>query len=172
MRYAASSGHHVIGVSEVARTFYRSRNPREQSDPLAAAKESGRIEYSADLLVVLRSVEGRDDLVDATVAKNRRGKRGSFALRRDEERCAFADAGETGESNEVDTAAEEAKEAGKRNAIRKAILAEVSKRPGSKSSLASRVRGRRALVLDVIDELESERVIERVGKQFRRAEGR
>ena len=172
LRYAASSGHLVIGVSEVARTFYRSRNPREQSDPLAAAKESGRIEYSADLLVVLRSVEGRDDLVDATVAKNRRGKRGSFALRRDEERCAFADAGETGESNEVDTAAEEAKEAGKRNAIRKAILAEVSKRPGSKSSLASRVRGRRALVLDVIDELESERVIERVGKQFRRAEGR
>lgn len=172
LRYAASSGHLVIGVSEVARTFYRSRNPREQSDPLAAAKESGRIEYSADLLLVLRSVEGRDDLVDATVAKNRRGKRGTFALTRDEERCAFFDAGETHSGNEIDTAAEDAKEAGKREAIRKALLTEVSKRPGSKSSLASRVKGRRAAVLDVIDQLETEGVIERVGKQFRRAEER
>lgn len=80
----------VIATSEVSRAAYRSRRPKDPIDPLAAFKESGGIEYGADVALFLSSTDGDPDLVEVFVAKNRLGRsRTSFRLRLDRERATF-----------------------------------------------------------------------------------
>ena len=57
LRNATSSGSIVIATSEVGRAFYKCGSDAPP-DPLAAAKESGGVEYAVDLLLVLASVPG------------------------------------------------------------------------------------------------------------------
>lgn len=47
----------------------------ERVEDIASAKESGAIEYSARILLVLRSVEGEKELVELKIAKNQLGPR-------------------------------------------------------------------------------------------------
>ncbi len=63
----------TVTTSEVGRASYRSNKPDERINDLAAGKESGSIEYSARVLLVLRSVEDESDLVEIRVAKNKLG---------------------------------------------------------------------------------------------------
>jgi hypothetical protein len=64
----------ILLTSEVSRGSYRSRNGAEQTDDLAAGKESGSIEYGLDVWCVLRSSPGElGDTVTMTVPKNRIG---------------------------------------------------------------------------------------------------
>lgn len=63
----------TVTTSEVGRASYRSNKPDERISDLAAGKESGSIEYSARVLLVLRSVEDESDLVEIRVAKNKLG---------------------------------------------------------------------------------------------------
>lgn len=79
-RAARTDGHLVLVTSEVARGSYAARDKASRTDPLAAAKESGGIEYAADLLLALdRTSDGGH--VDAYLAKNRFGPdKISFAL--------------------------------------------------------------------------------------------
>lgn len=63
----------TVATSEVGRASYRSTRPDERVNDLAAGKESGSIEYSARVLLVLRSVEKEADLVELRVAKNKLG---------------------------------------------------------------------------------------------------
>jgi hypothetical protein len=75
---AAAQRHRLIAIatSEMNRAAYRSVEAAEASDDLAAAKESGAIEFSARVLLALRSVAGEPDLVELRVAKNKHGPRG------------------------------------------------------------------------------------------------
>jgi DnaB-like helicase C terminal domain len=90
LKYAARVDRHmVIGPSELARGSYRSKDASEQINDLASFKESGGVEYAADLAVVLRSVRGEDDLVDVSVAKSRLGARTPFRLQLDRRHMRF-----------------------------------------------------------------------------------
>lgn len=61
----------IICLSELARGAYRGGN--DQTNDLAAAKESGAIEYEAGALCVLRPVEEEPGLVTVSWAKSRPG---------------------------------------------------------------------------------------------------
>jgi hypothetical protein len=63
----------TVGTSEVGRTSYRADADKPD---MAAAKESGAVEYQARVLLVLRSVEGESDLLSLSVAKNKHGRSG------------------------------------------------------------------------------------------------
>lgn len=65
--------HLVIATSELARGAYRNRDQAEATNPLAAFKESGGIEYGFGAALVMRNRPGTNDLVEVTVAKNRFG---------------------------------------------------------------------------------------------------
>ena len=63
----------VLATSEMNRGAYRSRKVEEQTADMAAAKESGAIEFSARLLLVLRSVPDVPDVIECRLAKNKHG---------------------------------------------------------------------------------------------------
>lgn len=64
----------VIVTSEMNRGAYKSRKVEEQTTDMASGKESGAIEFSARVLLVLRSVPGSSDMVELRVAKNKHGR--------------------------------------------------------------------------------------------------
>lgn len=72
---AVATEHRLIAIatSEMSRAAYRSRATRENVDALAASKWSGAIEYSARVLLALRSVPDHPELVEVEIAKNKHG---------------------------------------------------------------------------------------------------
>lgn len=64
----------AIATSEMSRAAYRSRKSEENQSDMASAKESGAIEYSARVLLALRSVPGASDEVELRVVKNKHGR--------------------------------------------------------------------------------------------------
>lgn len=74
---AVATRHRLIAIatSELGRGAYRSSDPSQQTSILAAGKWSGAIEYSARVLLGLRSVAGEQDLVEVEIAKNKHGPR-------------------------------------------------------------------------------------------------
>jgi len=74
---AVSSAHRmfVLATSELGRSSYRSSDPSQQTATMAGAKWSGAVEYSARVLLGLRSVPDQPDMVDLEVAKNKHGPR-------------------------------------------------------------------------------------------------
>jgi RecA/RadA recombinase len=128
-------GHVVVASSELARAAYRSRDAAEQTNALAAFKESGAIEYGVSLAVVLSSRQGTSEIVDAAVVKNRLGPgKPEFVLRLDHDR---ADVQET--SMEAGLAADPLMLV--KLAI-KAVVAQAHGTPLSKSQIADKVGGR------------------------------
>jgi KaiC/GvpD/RAD55 family RecA-like ATPase len=81
--------HLVIAPSELARGAYSSKNAADRIDDLASFKESGGIEYAADLAIVLRNVRGESDLVGVNVAKSRLGSKSPFCLMLDRRHMRF-----------------------------------------------------------------------------------
>lgn len=65
----------ALATSEMGRGAYRSSDPSQQTATMASAKWSGAVEYSARVLLGLRSVSGESDLVDVELAKNKHGPR-------------------------------------------------------------------------------------------------
>jgi hypothetical protein len=63
----------VVATSELSRGAYRSRDAGDRIEDMAAAKESGSIEYMAQTLLVLRPVADRTGEVDVAIPKNRGG---------------------------------------------------------------------------------------------------
>lgn len=81
-------------TTELARGAYRNQSSQDATDPIAAAKESGGIEYHASMLVVMRSVKDEPDLVNVAVPKVRRGgRKDEFLLKLNREECRFSFAG-------------------------------------------------------------------------------
>src|SRR5690606_3838430 len=72
-----ASAHRLIALatSEMGRGAYRSGDPDQQTSTMASAKWSGAVEYSARVLLGLRSVAGETDLVELDLAKNKHGPR-------------------------------------------------------------------------------------------------
>lgn len=73
----------TVATSEMNRGAYRNPNAPEVDD-LAAAKESGSIEYSGRVVLALRSVPNEPQLLELRIAKNKHGPKGErFGLRID-----------------------------------------------------------------------------------------
>jgi replicative DNA helicase len=74
---AVATRHQLIAIatSELGRGSYKSSDPALQTSTLASAKWSGAIEYSARVLLGLRSVPDQPDLVELELAKNKHGPR-------------------------------------------------------------------------------------------------
>lgn len=72
---AAASRYKVLMIvtSEMNRSAYRSKKVDEQTADMAAAKESGAIEFSARVMLSLRNVPGTHDIVEMRVVKNKHG---------------------------------------------------------------------------------------------------
>lgn len=101
----------VILTSELSRGAYRSRNPAERTEPMAAFKESGSIEYAMTIGLVLNNVAGEANLIHVDVPKNKRGERGvAFQLRRSPQRCTYEDAGRVKDELDADAPAPNAEE--------------------------------------------------------------
>lgn len=90
IRAARDRGILVLATSEVNRGFYGRSKPEEQTTAMAAGKESGRIEYAAETLMVLREADA-ENVVDVTVAKNRGFPRTPFRLRLDPARMTYSE---------------------------------------------------------------------------------
>ena len=77
-------------TSEMSRAAYRSLDTTERIADMAAAKESGTIEYTARFMVSLRRVAGEADMIEASITKNKFGAltkdgEAGFRLRLDRE---------------------------------------------------------------------------------------
>lgn len=90
IRAARDRGILVLASSEVNRGFYGRSKPEEQTTAMAAGKESGRIEYLAESLIVLREAD-TENVVDVTVAKNRGFPRVPFRLLLDPTRMTYVE---------------------------------------------------------------------------------
>lgn len=80
----------ALATSEMGRDFYRSVRLADGADDMAGAKESGAVEYSARVMISLRSVKDEKDLIETRVVKNKHGpsypREPAFYLRLDRER--------------------------------------------------------------------------------------
>jgi hypothetical protein len=91
----------VLASSEMARGWYRSKKLSEQTNALASFKESGSVEYGADLEIALLSAKGRDDLVSAEIVKNRLGRKTTFWLQLEHTTAAVTECDPTAECFET-----------------------------------------------------------------------
>jgi KaiC/GvpD/RAD55 family RecA-like ATPase len=97
----------VMATSEMNRGAYRSNDAAERTNDMAAAKESGAVEYSARVMLALRSVASEPDRVELRVVKNKHGPSGdTLHLQIDRRRMTLA---ETDAPAEADVAAEKLK---------------------------------------------------------------
>ncbi len=63
----------VLSTSEMNRAAYKSRKAEENASDMSAAKESGAIEFSARVMLTLRSVPDVPNVVECRVTKNKHG---------------------------------------------------------------------------------------------------
>lgn len=136
---AAKFGHIVIATSEVGRSNYRNKNDAENSDDLAAAKESGDIEYGCKLMFVLKQAKEDEDLIVLTTPKNRLGRgRPKWSLKWDHVRATFT---------EVEMREEDAQETDRkaRAKTRQDVLLTLQEMPGRLSGLNKVVDAMRRL---------------------------
>jgi replicative DNA helicase len=116
----------VFVASELARGGYARK---DRTSDLASFKNSGGIEYGADVAVVLRPMEQREGDVVATIVKNRLGSKGTFMLRINKDTCLYSEVDEEGERGAQDSAREQAEE-GRLTEMCGKILALLEHTPG------------------------------------------
>lgn len=156
LRAIAAAGVLVVIVSEMARGAYRSNDTAANTNAISSAKESGGIEYGADLLLALRSVKGEADLVDVETAKNRLGPREDFRLRVDPRLASLVEVACEDVSDEEREAAAEAKEERRLAALETRCIEAVLKSATplrSASAVARLVGGNKQLVLRAVARL-------------------
>lgn len=86
----------MLITSEMSRAAYKHKRIEDQITDLAAAKESGAIEFSARIQLAIRNVPGTSDMVELRVAKNKhgpahRGDQDGIFLKLDRDRQTFAE---------------------------------------------------------------------------------
>lgn len=113
--FARAHGFVVLATSEMARSNYRGGGV-PGTDAIASFKESGAVEYQADLLLALTTPKGAGELIDVEVPKNRLGPKPSFRLEIDHARATV---------REVDVAETEVDEDGRASAMEAARSAKV-----------------------------------------------
>ncbi len=65
----------IVATSEMGRAHYNTIRADNRPSDMAAAKESGAIEYSARLMLVMRSVPKETALAELRIVKNKHGRR-------------------------------------------------------------------------------------------------
>lgn len=148
LKRARGRGQLVLATSELSRSAYKSNRKDDGVNLLAAAKESGAIEYAADLLMVMQPVADEIGLVDCELVKCRFGRKASFRLRQDFDRATFSEVERT-----EPLPAESASEAIDRGKGRVRMTLAQHHDLRSASSVAARAGGRKADTLDAIREL-------------------
>jgi hypothetical protein len=112
------------GISEMNRGAYRSIESAENTNDMASGAESRAIEFSARVMLTLRSVKDHGDLVDVKVVKNKLGPSGdSFFLRIDREHMRFVTSG----APEIDPAQLQREEDQERAKSRQAVERDADK---------------------------------------------
>ena len=141
----AATKHRLIGIatSEMGRGHYIAN---ADADDMAAAKESGAIEYSARVMLAMRAAPNEDDLFGVKIAKNKHGKRGdSIGLRLDRRLMVLseADPPEETDRSEAREQARIAREDGRNRTAAVAAVGLLVARPGLSSRyLTSELRAR------------------------------
>lgn len=152
-RIAKTSGALVIATCELSRAAYRSRNPKDRVEDMAAFKESGAVEYAMNTGLVLRPVLDAEDEIDVSVPKNKRGLRVPFRLRRDPVQCSYL---------EIPMPPEDDEQAAKRGELEAKITAFVGQNPGcSVTRLREAMKVKAALVSHSIAEMVMRGVLRR-----------
>ncbi|HVY45980.1 MAG TPA: DnaB-like helicase C-terminal domain-containing protein [Minicystis sp.] len=149
---AAGSNVIVLATSEVGRAFYDGRAVNAGVSGLASAKESGGVEYAADIVVTLASVAGEHGDVDLTIEKNRTGRIATWRMRFDHARASLACvAAPTVPSHDAKSQARDEAEQRAVEALARRLPAIVAKgRCSSKDALRAELGGRRARAQDAI----------------------
>jgi hypothetical protein len=159
----------VVALSEMGRGGYAAGD-RSPIATLAAAKESGAIEYFADLQIGLRNVAGEAALIDVDTAKNRLGTKPDLRLQLDFKRAQFT---ETDRPPKMDDDAKEEKRDARQEKRIAALELEVDRvvlrHAGltSKTAVAALLRGREGDKYAAITRREAAGVLYREGKCFR-----
>lgn len=163
LKRASRRGQLVLVTSEVVRSIYRTKNPAERTADLAAGKESGGIEYSVHVQLVLHEVEGEEGVVDVAVPKNRLGRKTPFRLRQDFARASFVEIPLPDEAQAV------AGEDAKLNQSKERVLRCLRRCTGLKSAnaVAKAARGKRTYTLAALAELREDGVVVEVDGCFR-----
>jgi hypothetical protein len=165
LRPLCAEGISVVALSEMGRGAYIA-GERSTVATLAAAKESGAIEYFADLQIGLRNVAGEADLVDVDTPKNRLGTKPDLRLRLDFARANFA---ETKRPPKVD-ATPGGKGAGS-DLERKILDACRAHSLGSASAIWGEIKGNRPAVLAKVKAMLQDGRLVPVGGRLRPGDG-
>ncbi len=157
-------GFWTIVTSELNRGFYRSKRNEEASNPLAAFKESGGIEYGAQTALVLTSAEGDGTTIDVQVPKNRGFKKTPFRLRIDPATTAVS---ETDAAPPPSSSSEPGEDRFAK--VRSNIIRACSRHAdlGSASKIAAAIGGERRYALRVIKALIEDGDLVKVGAGYR-----
>jgi KaiC/GvpD/RAD55 family RecA-like ATPase len=151
---AVEHGLVMILTSEVNRSWYRSRKEEDRSSDLAAFAEA-RVEFSADVLLTLRSLDDDPDLVEVRIPKNRLGTRQGFLLRLNRERARF---------DEVDkgyaTTARAAADTKRTEEASETILRELRDNPGlTRTQIKEMVRVKNDVFCEALKQLRGSGII-------------
>jgi replicative DNA helicase len=168
LKNAARSGLLVFASCELNRGSYRSRDAADSVADLAAFKESGGIEYGAQVAMLLRNVPDSSDLVDVAMAKNRLGRKMDFRLQLDYGRAEFREVPKPEEPPADEK--REMKAQRKFEGYRERVLETVRKHPELKSKRQIIVKigaGNQNLKLDAINSLIDDGSIVVVNDVFR-----
>lgn len=141
----------VIVVSETNRAFYAGETKTtEREHVLSAAKESGGIEYAADLMLGLVKDREVPDKVEVLVAKCRIGQEPRFWMRWDRDTAELV----ASEAADVATPVRDLQARRELDQLKQQLLAAIAARPGlSKSKLRMLVGKNKGAVSDAVDAL-------------------
>jgi len=157
LRSFRRAGTLVVVVSETRRGFYAGDKPIAKEDVLSAAKESGGIEYGADLVLGLVRDRVDDDLVQVIVAKSRFGAEPRFNLRWDRRYATLTELEPEAQARAVSQAQKQTAHDERRTSIREEVYALIERRPGrTRAEVRAALKKGRNAVYGAIDELVSE----------------
>jgi KaiC/GvpD/RAD55 family RecA-like ATPase len=160
LRACARTDTIVIVVSETRRGFYNGdrKEPVSKEEVLSSGKESGGIEYGADLVMGIVRDKRDDDLVEVVVAKSRFGQEPRFRLRWDRDHATLTELSRD-DADAVATVSEtrtldNPKTTQRREALRQQVLRHLLRHPGEARPDVRAALGKgRTPVYEAIDEL-------------------
>lgn len=154
LRSFRRTGTLVFVISETARSFYGSRDKRvEFEDVVSAAKESGGVEFGADMVMGLVGDREDENAIEVVVGKSRFGVKTRFHVRWDRARATLSEFTKDEQVNQ-DVAPKPSARSTEKSELRDAIYALILSQPGiSQHDIRAAVQRGRPLVRDVLGEL-------------------
>jgi hypothetical protein len=140
----------ILALCELSRAFYRSEALAKELNPLAAFKETGSIEYSAQTALVLTTPRGHGELVDVTVAKNRGFRKEPFRLEFHQD-LSFHETEKKASDDDTEEVAEVSRPLERCKAQMLAVL-RTEHNIRSKAELYRRVRGQKQVKVEALKE--------------------